>query len=144
MLGGESFAVQENPTIKELLERAAAGLTPERIEEKFPGQPLVQAEILHTVGIAYFGIGAFAKAFTHFQRAAALLGTHLGPDHPDTLTTLNNLALAYLAAGKTTEAITLLEKVRDAPYHQARTGPPGHPGDTQQLGRDLPGGWPAT
>ena len=34
----------------------------------------------------------------------------LGADHPDTLTTRNNLALAYWAAGRAAEAITLLEQ----------------------------------
>ncbi|MDO5697972.1 MAG: tetratricopeptide repeat protein, partial [Dermatophilus congolensis] len=31
------------------------------------------------------------------------------PDHPDTLNTRNNLAIAYRAAGRTSEAITLNE-----------------------------------
>ena len=35
----------------------------------------------------------------------------LGPEHPDTLTTLNNLALAYKDAGRTAEAITLFQEV---------------------------------
>ena len=34
----------------------------------------------------------------------------LGPDHPDTLTTRNNLAVAYRAAGRLDEAITLHEQ----------------------------------
>ena len=33
----------------------------------------------------------------------------LGPDHPDTLTSRNNLAVAYRAAGRTAEAIKLHE-----------------------------------
>ena len=33
----------------------------------------------------------------------------LGPDHPDTLTSRNNLAVAYLAAGRTAEAIAMHE-----------------------------------
>jgi tetratricopeptide (TPR) repeat protein len=37
----------------------------------------------------------------------------VGPEHPDTLTTLNNLALAYWNAGKTPEALALFEQVRD-------------------------------
>ena len=45
----------------------------------------------------------------------------LGPDHPDTLNTLNNLAAAYRAAGKLPEAIALFERVRDAQI--ARLGP---------------------
>jgi serine/threonine protein kinase len=114
LLGGAGFQVHENPTIKELLDRAAAGLTAEKIEQKFPRQPLVQAEILVTVGRAYGGVGEYAKAIVHLQRAAGLREMHLGPDHPDTLRTLAGLAGAYRDAGKTAEAITLLEKVRDA------------------------------
>jgi tetratricopeptide (TPR) repeat protein len=38
----------------------------------------------------------------------------LGADHPHTLGTLINLAGAYLAAGKTAEAIALLEQVRNS------------------------------
>jgi tetratricopeptide (TPR) repeat protein len=37
----------------------------------------------------------------------------LGADHPHTLATLNNLAEAYRAAGRTAAAITLFEQVRD-------------------------------
>ena len=35
----------------------------------------------------------------------------LGPDHPDTLTTRNNLAGAYRAVGHLAEAITLYEDI---------------------------------
>jgi len=35
----------------------------------------------------------------------------LGPDHPDTLTSRNNLAGAYRAVGRLEEAITLYEQV---------------------------------
>jgi tetratricopeptide (TPR) repeat protein len=48
----------------------------------------------------------------------------LGPDHPDTLTTLDNLAGAYRDAGKVPEAIALFERVREARI--ARLGP-DHP-----------------
>ena len=34
----------------------------------------------------------------------------LGPDHPDTLTSMNNLAVAYLDAGKLDLALPLLEE----------------------------------
>ena len=40
--------------------------------------------------------------------------TKLATDHPDTLDTLVNLATAYQAAGKLSEAIKLFEQVRDA------------------------------
>jgi serine/threonine protein kinase/tetratricopeptide (TPR) repeat protein len=120
-LDEEDFEVQENPTIKELLERAAAGLTPERIEQKFPRQPRLQAEILSTIGQAYFGIGEYGRAIAHFQRAADLWRAHRGQDH---LRTLHRLAEAYHRAGKNAEAIALLEKVRDASI--SRLGPNHH------------------
>jgi eukaryotic-like serine/threonine-protein kinase len=53
------------------------------------------------------------------QRTAAL-----GPGHPDTLSTLNNLAFTYQAAGRTAEAIRLFEQVRD---RQTAALGPGHP-----------------
>ena len=34
----------------------------------------------------------------------------LGPDHPDTLNSRNSLAIAYRAAGRTAEAISLHEQ----------------------------------
>jgi len=120
LAGAETQAV-ENPTIQELLDRAAEQLTAERIDAKFPDQPLVQADILRTVGDTYRGVGAYTKAIAHLQRAADLKRLHLEPDHPDTLNILNNLALAYRGGGKTTEAIALLEQVRNASV--ARLGP---------------------
>lgn len=113
-LGEEGFAVQANPTVQELLERAAAGLAPTRIGQKFPQQPLVQAEILATVGNAYRGIGEYDRAIAHLERAADLVRTHLGPDQPETLTILHDLANAYGHAWRMDEAIALYEKVRDA------------------------------
>ena len=56
LTGGE-FEAQENPTVKELLDRAAAELTADKIEEKFPNQPRVQAEILQTIGQCLPGRG---------------------------------------------------------------------------------------
>jgi tetratricopeptide (TPR) repeat protein len=112
---------QVNPTIRELLDRAAAGLAPDKIGAKFPGQPRVQAEILDTVGRTYLGIGEGAEAVTHLIRAADLYRSALGPDDPTTLATLQALARAQFAVGKTADAVALLEKVRDA--QSARLGP---------------------
>ena len=55
--------------------------------------------------------------------AKGLEGT-VGPDHPDTLASLNSLALAYRDVGRLPEAIALFERVRDA--NIAKLGP-DHP-----------------
>ena len=68
-LAGGRFEAQENPTVRELLDRAAAGLAGDRIEAKFPKQPRVQAEILRTIGSAYLGVGEYEKAAAHLARA---------------------------------------------------------------------------
>lgn len=118
---GITFEVRDNPTIKELLDRAAAGLTSERIDQKFPNMPLVQAEILFTVGTTYGGIEEHEKAISHLQRSAELRRIQLGQDHPDTVAVLSSLAGEYSHVGKKAEALELYEKVKNA--REARLGP---------------------
>ena len=55
-------------------------------------------------------LGLPYEALTLDVAVDALAGL-LGPDHPDTLASRNNLAGAYRAAGRLTEAITLYEQV---------------------------------
>ena len=57
----------------------------------------------------------------------------LGPDHPDTLASRNNLANAYQAAGRIDEAITLHEQTLAA---RERVLGPDHP-DTLQSRNNL-------
>jgi hypothetical protein len=48
----------------------------------------------------------------------------LGPDHPDTLSSRNNLAVAYRAAGRVADAVALHEQVLAA---RERLLGPDHP-----------------
>jgi eukaryotic-like serine/threonine-protein kinase len=104
------FQVRENPTIKELLDRAAAELTPEKIERRFPGLPRVQAEILGTIGETYQGVGDYREAISHLTRAVEILGTALGDNHLDTLVMRRSVATAYLYDGKLDVAIPLYKR----------------------------------
>ncbi len=65
-----------------------------------------------------------AEVMTMAETAAKRLERTLGPDHLLTLDMLNNFALAFLHAGKTSKAIALFERVRDARI--AKLGP-DHP-----------------
>jgi serine/threonine protein kinase len=112
-LGGR-FEAKDNPTIKELLERAAGELTPAKIEAKFPSQREVQASILRTVGDTYRGIGEYGKAVEFLTRASDLYRAAFGFDNPDSLRTLNHLAMAYRANGNVLPAIELYEQIRAA------------------------------
>ena len=51
----------------------------------------------------------------------------LGPDHPDTLQSRNNLAIAYRAAGRTAEAITMGEQTLAAMERLLGPDSPRHP-----------------
>jgi eukaryotic-like serine/threonine-protein kinase len=70
--GSKSASPKPNPTIHELLDRAAGALVPANIESQFSGQPLVQAEILKVIGETYRRIGEYGKAIPHLQRALDL------------------------------------------------------------------------
>jgi serine/threonine protein kinase/tetratricopeptide (TPR) repeat protein len=129
-LAGDGFEAQVNPTVRELLDRAAAGLAGDRIEAKFPKQPRVQAEILRTIGATYLDVGEYEKAIAHLVRARDRMACARGPDHPDTLVILRTLARAYQAAGRTAAAISLLQLVRDTSVAQLG---PDHPDTTATL-----------
>jgi tetratricopeptide (TPR) repeat protein len=74
--------------------------------------------------MAYRDTGKLPAATALLERVRDALIAKLGPDHPHTLTTLSNLALAYRDSGKLPEAIALYERVRDA---QIATLGPDHP-----------------
>jgi hypothetical protein len=59
---GGKFETKANPSIQELLDRAAIEMAPDKIDQRFPGQPEVQASILETLGRSYLGIGEYEKS----------------------------------------------------------------------------------
>jgi eukaryotic-like serine/threonine-protein kinase len=108
--GESSSGAKANPTIRELLDRAAKELAPDRIGESFPNRPLVQAEILQTMGGTYLGLGEYQPASDFLKRSEVLRRQHLGPEHPDRLNTLSTLAQAYHGVGKLDLALPLFEE----------------------------------
>ena len=100
-------------------------LSEAKIEANFPGQPLLQAELLFTVGKTYRGVGAYERAIGFLQRSLALCKQHLGTDHPDTLASMDNLASAYQDAGKLDLALPLFEETLK--LNKAKLGPDQSP-----------------
>ena len=66
---------------------------------------------------AYHAAGRLDEAITLNEQVLTARTRVLGPDHPDTLTILNNLAGAYESAGRLDEAITLYEQVLTDSIH---------------------------
>ncbi len=76
------------------------------------------------------------------QQTLAASERMLGPDHPDTLASRNNLATAYHEAGRAAEAITLRQQTLAASERMLGPRSHRHPGLAEQPRRGLPGGGP--
>lgn len=100
----------KNPTILELLNRAAEELAEDKIESNFPDQPLVQAELLHTIGLTYYGIGETKLAISFAKRAHDLRKKHLGVSHMETLDSMKQHAVALELDGQLAEARAIFEE----------------------------------
>jgi serine/threonine protein kinase len=70
------------------------------LAEEYGGKPSVRARLHNALGVAQAGLGEAGKAKALLQRSLDERRAQLGPDHPDTLTTMNNLASAYQDAGQ--------------------------------------------
>jgi len=86
-------------TVKEALDIAS-----EKIGGAFNGQPLVEAEIRHTLGGAYLQLGEYDSAQRHLLRALDLRKTVLGEENWDTLDSVIKLAVLYSRQGRYSEA----------------------------------------
>ena len=70
------------------------------IEKAFADQPTVEASIRETLAESYRYLGEPTVSVRQGERTLELRRQVLGPDHPLTLKSMNNLALAYEAAGQ--------------------------------------------
>jgi len=91
------------------LDQTAADLEGESV-----GDPLVVARLQDRLGQSFLGLGHAARAEALFAKVVATRRAHLGANHPLTLASLHNQALAFEATGKRIEAIRQFEQVHDA------------------------------
>ncbi len=98
------------------LDHAAAKLDADAV-----GDPLTVARLQHALGTSYLGLGYPKKTIHLLVRARQTRETHLGPRHPATLVTANNLACAYRDAGDLKAAVTLFEET--LPLRREELGP---------------------
>ena len=68
------------------------------------------ADIINYLGIALVQAGHYVEAAPHLNRTLAINEKSLGSDHPDTATSLNNLAELYRSQGKYAEAEPLFKR----------------------------------
>ena len=92
--------------VRTALDRAAA-----RIGGKFEKQPLVEAAVRQTIANTYKDLSLYTEAQPHLQRAIELRTKFQGPEHPDTLNAIRDLAEVYVFEGKFAQAQALHTKV---------------------------------
>jgi serine/threonine protein kinase/tetratricopeptide (TPR) repeat protein len=107
------------------------------VEKSFADQPLIEARLRMTLGQSFWYLGKGHITAQQCEKARALYTKHLGPDHPDTLKSMHNLARAYHALGRYAEALRLKEET--LAQRQARLGP-DHP-DTLMTMNSLAAGY---
>ncbi|HEY1379215.1 MAG TPA: serine/threonine-protein kinase, partial [Gemmataceae bacterium] len=90
----------------------------------FKDQPLVEARLRIALGSTFAHLGDPARAAEQEELARALFTRHRGPDHPDTLLCMNNLAASYRALNRPTDALKLHEEILAV---RKRVLPPDHP-----------------
>jgi hypothetical protein len=117
LLAQASVRAQAGPNHKpdpDLKVRTALDRATARIGRKFESQPLVEASLRATMGSTYHDLGLYDEAERQLERSLQLRLRALGPQHPETLNTMDELGLVYFHAGKSAEAETMLAKVIEA------------------------------
>lgn len=107
LLGAISPYEAPDPDIKltTILERADS-----EIEDKFEGQPLVEAAIRNAIGMAYIRVGKPQSAMRHHTRAHELALRELGSEDPLVLTYTVEVGNVMQTLGQVDEAEILLRE----------------------------------
>jgi len=116
---GESGGLGRAVTLRKAIDSALS-----YVDQGFPNQPLIEARLRLTLGRSFYFLGDAPTAAKLEEAARALYTRHLGPDHPDTLQSMHNLANSYGALGRHTDALKLREET--LALRKAKLGP-DHP-----------------
>ncbi|MGH9645645.1 MAG: protein kinase domain-containing protein, partial [Bryobacteraceae bacterium] len=103
---GTRAAPDPDLKVRTALDRAAA-----RVADKFGSQPVLEATIRHTLGLTYYDLSLYPEAQQQLERAVELRKRTLGPDHPDTLTSMHALGVLYNYRSRYAQAEALLSQV---------------------------------
>jgi tetratricopeptide (TPR) repeat protein/tRNA A-37 threonylcarbamoyl transferase component Bud32 len=95
----------EKLSVLELLNRGAA-----RIDSDKTVTPDTRALIKDRIGNALLGLGEFDRANVLLSEALKLRGIHLGPEHPDTVSSIHNVARVTQMRGDYFQAESLFRK----------------------------------
>ncbi len=100
--------IGRNPTVRELLDDAAA-----RLGGWLDGQPDVEARVRETIGGAYLSLGRFGPAEDQLRRAIELDARANGPGGRVRLLAVNRLGTVLDRTDRTAEAVAMLRRNLD-------------------------------
>jgi len=135
LLAQASANNQAGPAAKpdpDLKVRTALDRAAERIAGKFDQQPEVEASIRDTIGKTYTDLGVYPEAEKQLERALELRRRVLGPEHPDTLRCITDLAWVYSREGKFAQAEALAKESLEI---RRRVLGPEHPDTLSSMNR---------
>lgn len=95
--------------LRDVAKRAA-----EKIDGRFPDQPLVEAAVLNTLARIDQSLGDARSAKRSIQRSWEIRRRELGAEHPETLATRSALAVACRELGQFDEAESILRETLEA------------------------------
>ena len=116
---GEPGGLGHGVTLRKALEAALP-----QVEILFQGRPLVEASVRSTLGESFHDLGDDVTAEQQFQIARTRFTAELGREHPDTLTSMNNLAISYAYLHRHSDAAKLREET--LALRDAKLGPDHH------------------
>ncbi len=126
---------QEGGLGKDVPLREALDAAESDIAKILAGQPVSEASIRDSLGDTYYYLGDPQQARRQIERAVALRRGAQGPDHPDTLTSLDNLAHIDLDAGRRRRSPGAARIEPEASTGPARPRPSRDPDLEEQPGR---------
>ncbi|HVN04508.1 MAG TPA: serine/threonine-protein kinase [Bryobacteraceae bacterium] len=86
-------------TAREILDKAS-----KEIDTALSKDPELQAQMMQAMGDVYHSLGLFSQAQSLHTRAVDIRRRVLGPQHPDTLTSMNSLGASLAGQGRYAEA----------------------------------------
>lgn len=92
--------VNHTDAARELIDRTILRPAVAAIDKQFANQPVVDAALRQVLSGRYIALGMFDAALPLQERAIALRRQALGDDHPDTLTSINNMGGLLHARGE--------------------------------------------
>ena len=116
-----------NVSAREILDKAS-----KQIDTEMAKDPDAQAQMMYVMGEVYDSLGLFPQAKTLLARALDLQRRVLGPDDPQTLTSLSQMSLLLTEEGNYPEAEKLQ---REAFVVRARVLGPEHPDTIASMAR---------